>query len=128
MRILLDTHALLWWLSDNPKLGEKARAKIADPKNLILVSAASLWEIAIKQGIGKIEADIAEIEKEVAQQGMVRLGIEADHLIELTSLPDHHRDPFDRMLIAQAGAEDISLLTADMQLAAYSIDRIAADR
>lgn len=128
MRILLDTHALLWWLSDNPKLGEKARAKIADPKNLILVSAASLWEIAIKQGIGKIEADIAEIEKEVAQQGMVRLGIEADHLIELTSLPDHHRDPFDRMLIAQAGAEDISLLTADMQVAAYSIDRIAADR
>ena len=128
MRILLDTHALLWWLSDNPKLGEKARAKIADPKNLILVSAASLWEIAIKQGIGKIEADIAEIEKEVAQQGMVRLGIEADHLIELSSLPDHHRDPFDRMLIAQAGAEDISLLTADMQVAAYSIDRIAADR
>ena len=128
MRILLDTHALLWWLSDNPKLGEKARAKIADPKNLILVSAASLWEIAIKQGIGKIGADIVEIEKEVAQQGMVRLGIEADHLIELTSLPDHHRDPFDRMLIAQAGAEDISLLTADMQVAAYSIDRIAADR
>ena len=128
MRILLDTHALLWWLSDDPKLGGKARAKIADPENDILVSAASLWEIAIKQGIGKIEADIAEIEKEIAQQGMVRLGIEADHLIELTSLPDHHRDPFDRMLIAQAGAEDIALLTADMQVAAYPIDRIAADR
>lgn len=128
MRLLLDTHALLWWLTDDPALGERARAQIAEPENRILVSAASLWEIAIKQGLGKIESDIAEIEKEVARQGMTRLAIEADHLIELTSLPNHHRDPFDRMLVAQARAEDIPLMTADLSIASYSVDRMAADR
>jgi len=128
MRILLDTHVLLWWLNDAASLGERARAQISDSENAIIVSAASLWEIAIKQGLGKVEADIAEIEKDIAQQGMIRLGIEADHLIELTSLPNLHRDPFDRMLISQARAEDMPLMTADTQIAAYSIDRIAADR
>lgn len=128
MRVLLDTHALLWWLTDDPALGDKAKAQIAEPENSIMVSAASLWEIAIKQGLGKIEADIAEIEKELSRQGMARLGIEADHLIELTSLPNHHRDPFDRMLIAQARAEDMHLMTADLHIAGYSVDRIAADR
>jgi len=128
MRLLLDTHALLWWLSDDSALGEKAREQIADTGNEIVVSAASMWEIAIKQRLGKIDAEIAEIEKEIAQQGMVRLGIEADHLIELTTLPDHHRDPFDRMLVAQARAEDIPIMTRDVAIAAYSVDRIAADR
>jgi PIN domain nuclease of toxin-antitoxin system len=128
MRVLLDTHALLWWLADEPAFGEKARIQIAEPDNVILVSAASLWEIAIKQGLGKVEADIAEIEKAIAVQGMVRLGIDADHLLELVSLPPLHRDPFDRMLIAQARAEDIPLMTADAHIAGYSVDRIAADR
>lgn len=128
MRLLLDTHALLWWLTDEEALGERAREHIAAAENAIVVSAASMWEIAIKQRLGKIVADIAEIEKEIAQQGMVRLGIEADHLIELTSLPDYHRDPFDRMLIAQARAEDMPLMTRDPEIAAYSVDRIAADR
>lgn len=128
MRLLLDTHVLLWWLTDDSALGEKAKAQIAKLDNAIMVSAASLWEIAVKQGLGKIEADIAEIEKEIAQQNLVRLGIEADHLIELISLPNHHRDPFDRMLIAQARAEDLQLMTADQQIAGYSVDRIAADR
>ena len=128
MRILLDTHVLLWWLTDDPALGEKARVHIAASENLITVSAATLWEIAIKQQLGKIEAEIAEIEKEIAYQGFLRLGIEADHLIELISLPNRHRDPFDRMLIAQARAEDLNLMTADLQIAGYSVDRIAADR
>lgn len=128
MRLLLDTHALLWWLSDDEALGEKAREQIADAGNEIVVSAASMWEIAIKQRLGKIDAEIADIEKEIAQQGMVRLGIEADHLIELTTLPDHHRDPFDRMLVAQARAEDMPIMTRDVAIAAYSVDRIAADR
>lgn len=128
MRVLLDTHVLLWWLTDDPALGEKAKAQIAEPDNSVLVSAASLWEIAVKQGLGKIDADIAEIEKEVANQGLERLGIEAGHLIELVSLPSHHRDPFDRMLVAQARAEDLHLMTADRFIAAYSVDRVAADR
>jgi PIN domain nuclease of toxin-antitoxin system len=128
MRILLDTHAVLWWLVDDPALGENARSQIAEPDNVILVSTASLWEIAIKQGLGKIEANIAEIEGAIAAQGMLRLGIDADHLIELVSLPHIHRDPFDRMLVAQARAENVPLMTADGDIAGYSVDRIAADR
>jgi len=128
MRLLLDTHALLWWLADDPQLGERARDQIADPANTVVVSSASLWEIVIKQRLGKLQVDIAAIEKEVAQQGMVRLGLEADHLIELSSMAVHHRDPFDQMLVAQARAEDMPLLTADTRIAAYSVDRIAADR
>lgn len=128
MRVLLDTHVLLWWLTDDKSLGDRARSKIEKGENSIFVSVASLWEIAIKQGLGKIDADLAEIEKEIALQGMVRLGIEADHLIELLSLPHHHRDPFDRMLIAQARAGDMPIMTADSQIAPYSVDEIAADR
>jgi PIN domain nuclease of toxin-antitoxin system len=128
MRVLLDTHALLWWLADDPALGEKARGQIAEPDNVILVSAASLWEIAVKQGLGKIKADIAEIEMAIAAQGMLRLGIDADHLIELVSLPPIHCDPFDRMLVAQARAENVPLMTSDGHIADYSVDRIAADR
>lgn len=127
MRVLLDTPVLLWWLADDKSLGERARAKIEKAENSIFVSVASLWEIAIKQGLGKIDADLAEIEKEIAVQGMVRLGIEADHLIELLTLPQHHRDPFDRMLIAQARAGDMPIMTADAQIAPYAVDEIAAD-
>jgi PIN domain nuclease of toxin-antitoxin system len=128
MRFLLDTHALLWWLADDHKLGEKAREQIAESTNEVVVSAASLWEIAIKQRLGKIQAEIGEIEREIAHQGIVRLGIEADHLIELSSLPDLHRDPFDRMLVSQARAEDMPLMTADRAIGTYSVDLLAADR
>ncbi|HET7316700.1 MAG TPA: type II toxin-antitoxin system VapC family toxin [Sphingomicrobium sp.] len=128
MRILLDTHALLWWLSDDPALGRKARDHIADPENAVLVSSASLWEIVIKQRLGKLQADIAEIESEVARQGMIRLDLRPVHLIELSAMTVHHRDPFDQMLVAQARSEDMPLVTSDAQIAAYSVDRIAADR
>jgi PIN domain nuclease of toxin-antitoxin system len=128
MRLLLDTHALLWWLGDDAALGAKARETIADQSNAIFVSAASLWEIAVKQALGKLEADIAEIEQAVVDQGFERLGIEAAHVIELAGLPQHHRDPFDRMLVAQARSSDLVLLTADAQIAGYSVDRVAADR
>ena len=128
MRILVDTHTLLWWLTDDKALGKRARARIEKAENTIVVSVASLWEIAIKQRLGKIDADLVEIEKEIAHQGMVRLGIEADHLVELLSLPNHHRDPFDRMLVAQARAGDMPIMTADAQIGPYSVDEIAADR
>jgi PIN domain nuclease of toxin-antitoxin system len=128
MRILLDTHALLWWLTDDPELGRKARDHIAEAENTIVVSSASLWEIVIKQRLGKLEGEIVEIEKEVARQGMVRLNVLADHLIELSTMAVHHRDPFDQMLVAQARAEDMPLMTADVRIAPYSVDRIAADR
>lgn len=128
MRVLLDTHALLWWLTDDAQLGLRARDHIGDTGNEIAISSASLWEIVIKQRLGKLDGDIAEIEKEVARQGMVRLGILAEHLVELAAMEVHHRDPFDQILVAQARAEDMPLLTADTRIAAYSVDRIAADR
>lgn len=128
MRLLLDTHALLWWLTDDQALGAKARAQIENPANDIIVSSASLWEIVVKQRLGKLEGDISDIEEEVGRQGMIRLNIERAHLIELSAMKVHHRDPFDQMLVAQARAEDMALVTADAQIAAYSVDRIAADR
>ncbi len=128
MRILLDTHALLWWLTDDAQLGTRARDQIGSAENVIAVSCASLWEIVIKQRLGKLEGDIGEIEKEIAQQGMTRLNLLPDHLVELSAMAVHHRDPFDQMLVAQARSEDMPLLTADIGIAAYSVDRIAADR
>lgn len=128
MRILIDTHALLWWLTDDAQLGERARDHIADPDNAVVVSCASLWEIVIKQRLGKLEGDIGEIEREIARQGMVRLNLLSEHLVELSAMQVHHRDPFDQMLVAQARAEDMPLLTADARIATYSVDRIAADR
>lgn len=128
MRILLDTHALLWWLADDPQLGSRARDQITDPANDIVVSCASLWEIVIKQRLGKLRGDIAEIEAELPRQGLVRLELLPEHLVELSQMPVHHRDPFDQMLVAQARAENIPLMTADLQVAGYSVDRIAADR
>jgi len=128
MRILLDTHALLWWLTDDAQLGERARDHIADPDNAAVVSCASLWEIVIKQRLGKLDGDIGEIEKEIARQGMARLDLLVDHFVELSAMDVHHRDPFDQMLVAQARAENMPLLTANGRIAAYSVDRIAADR
>jgi PIN domain nuclease of toxin-antitoxin system len=124
VRLLLDTHALLWWLSDDPTLGAKARDLIADPANDVAVSTASLWELVIKARIGKLEADITEVERAIDQEGFQRLGIEPEHLAELARLPTHHRDPFDHLLIAQARSEKLQLISADRHFAAYEVELI----
>jgi PIN domain nuclease of toxin-antitoxin system len=103
--LLLDTHALLWWLELHPKLATTARALI-DPDNEPMISIVSFWEIAIKVRAGKLKADIAAIARTVEGQNFSRLGIEDSHLQTLLGLPFHHRDPFDHLLIAQAIAED----------------------
>lgn len=128
MRFIVDTHALLWWLAGDPSIGPFARERLASDDSQAVVSAASLWEVAIKQGLGRVDADIGEIERSIAAQGFERLGIEAGHLVELLSLPAIHRDPFDRMLIAQARAEDMPIMTADQAIARYAVDLIAAER
>ena len=106
MKLLLDTHALLWWLADDDALGAPARQLVADPGNTVLVSVVSLWEIVIKMRIGKLDADVGEVVRAIPRQGFALLAISTAHLTELVRLPTYHRDPFDHLLIAQAIAED----------------------
>jgi PIN domain nuclease of toxin-antitoxin system len=121
VRLLLDTHALLWWLNDDEKLGNHARRLIGDPENDVLVSAVSLWEITVKLRIGKLDADIEEIVAILPDQGFDRLDISDAHLIALAALPLHHRDPFDHLLMAQAVAEGAYLVSDDQNVALYGI-------
>jgi len=119
MRLLLDTHILLWWLDDDPALPARAKTLIADPANLVFISPLTLWEIAIKARLGKIEADVDEVRAAATDGGLVPLPFTADHAGEVARLPDHHRDPFDRGLVAQARHEPMRLLTHDVAVAAY---------
>jgi PIN domain nuclease of toxin-antitoxin system len=121
VRLLLDTHALLWWLNDDEKLGSRARGLIGDPANDVLVSAVSLWEITVKLRIGKLDADIEEILGILPDQGFQRLDITDAHLIALAALPVHHRDPFDHLLMAQALAEDAHFVSEDQNVPLYGV-------
>ncbi|MBI4875996.1 MAG: type II toxin-antitoxin system VapC family toxin [Acidobacteria bacterium] len=118
MRILLDTHLFLWWLSDSPSLPVPARALIADPENTVFVSAVSHWEIWLKVSLGKLSLP-ADFEKRTAEESFESLPLTAAQTRRVALLPWHHRDPFDRMLAAQAQAENLTLLTADDRVAAY---------
>jgi PIN domain nuclease of toxin-antitoxin system len=118
MRLLLDTHILLWWLADSPSLSDRARELITDPDNAVFVSAVSLWEIRLKQSLGKLQLP-ADFGERMAGESFESLPLLADHTREVASLPWHHRDPFDRMLIAQAQAAGLTFLTADEIAARY---------
>ena len=122
MRLLLDTHVLLWALGEPQKLNGDARGLLEEPTNEILFSAASLWEIAIKASRGRIDCRVApaEILAAARASGFVELPVLSVAALKVADLPDHHRDPFDRLLVAQAIAEPAVLLTSDAQLAAYS--------
>ncbi len=121
MRLLLDTHALLWWLADDDQLGPQARGLIEDPVNDILVSVVSLWEIVVKVRIGKLEADIGEVVDAIPREGFALLDISTAHLLTLARLPMHHRDPFDHLLIAQAIEEDATLISEDRNANRYPV-------
>ena len=121
MRILLDTHALLWWLSDDRRLGKVARSLIEDPANDILVSTVSFWEIVVKARIGKLDAEIGDIIEAVDRQAFEKLDIRTEHLVELSRLAIHHRDPFDHLLIAQSISEKVTFLSEDQHVPAYAI-------
>ncbi|WP_342238793.1 type II toxin-antitoxin system VapC family toxin [Inquilinus sp. OTU3971] len=123
--VLLDTHAFLWWLANDPALGRLAREVIAEPRNRIFVSAATAWEIEIKRQLGKLTAP-ADIEAVVEEKGFSKLPISFFHGQQAGALPPHHRDPFDRMLIAQAQAEGLELMTADPIFRAYAVRLIEA--
>jgi len=121
VKILLDTHALLWWLTDSDRLGEKARKLVADPANDILVSMASFWEIAVKIRVGRLEADLEEIMTAVSSEGFTLLEIARSHCRTLMTLPAHHRDPFDHLLIAQAITENALFLSEDGHASSYPV-------
>ena len=127
MMLLLDTHSFLWFWWDDPQLSETARQAICDPTNRKLVSTASCWEVAIKVSLKKL--DLGAPYRGFIHQHMVRnnfelLQITDEHLAELVDLPFHHRDPFDRMLIAQSLYEQIPIVSVDPQLDAYGLTRI----
>lgn len=119
MRILLDTHVYLWFLADSPRLPKKARTKISQADD-VFVSAASIWEATIKAGLGKLDVDPADLVAGIEASGFVELPVRARHAARVDALPREHRDPFDRLLLAQALEEPMRFLTADGALAAYS--------
>ena len=127
MKLLLDTHALLWWLADDARLGSKVRARIEDPGNAVLVSQVSLWEIGIKIGIGKLRVDVSEAWAAIHERGLDELGLKPPHLTTLAALERHHRDPFDHMLIAQAIVEGATLVTDDSRIGDYPAATMRCD-
>lgn len=127
MRLLLDTHALLWWLAgDATRLSAHARAAIETDENEVYVSAASAWEISTKHRLGKLDAAIlsGQFMKVVLQQAFIALDITMDHADRAGSLPGTHRDPFDRMLIAQAQAEHLMLVSNETVFDGYGVRRV----
>ena len=127
MRLLLDTHALLWWLAGDRQLTKRARAAIANENNTILVSAASAWEVTTKHRLGKLPSAgplATEFARVVLSQGFMPLDITLDHAQRAGGLPGQHGDPFDRMLIAQAHAENLALVSNEVTFDAYGVTRI----
>jgi PIN domain nuclease of toxin-antitoxin system len=123
MRLLLDTHVLLWWRDDSPRLSARARAAITEAANEVLVSTATLWEIVIKRALGKLIFP-DELEAVIREESFQVIGIGLQHLRQMELLPALHRDPFDRMLIAQALTEGAPLVTNDHALLAYGVPTV----
>lgn len=119
MRLLLDTHVFLWAVAGSPLLKPTAR-RLIEGADEVYVSAASVWEVAIKARLGKIDADPQELAAAIDASGFVELAVSAAHAAAVAQLEPHHNDPFDRLLIAQALAEPLRLVTADAMLAKYS--------
>ena len=131
MTVLIDTHCWLWWMVSPERLSNQALDIIQDGENTILFSAVSSWEIAIKYAIGKInlpEPPDEFIPKRLIRDGFTSISIEHTHALFTASLPRHHNDPFDRLLIAQALLEQVPIITADAAIELYDVDIIRADQ
>jgi len=127
VRLLLDTHILLWWLADDPAMPVAARAAILDRQSDIFVSTATVWEIAIKHALGRLDFPLSEVEGVLADEGFVPLPIAVAHAARAGSLPTIHRDPFDRMLVAQAQIEGLTLVSVDSQVRRYAVAVLGND-
>lgn len=125
MRLLLDTHVLLWWLGEPDKLTSAALDAIADGRHEVLVSAATVWEAGIKQALGKLDGADGLLDQ-VLREGMTELPISGRHAERAAALPPHHQDPFDRLLVAQAQLDDLTLCTRDPRMSSYGIAVLVA--
>ena len=125
-RLLLDTHALVWALSRPRRLPARVAKSIRDPETEVYVSAASTWEIAIKSALGKIDVDLTAVVHAMRQADFDELPIAIAHTVRLRALPAHHRDPFDRLLVAQAIEERLTIVTRDPLIARYDVARLWA--
>ena len=127
MRALLDTHVFLWWINEDPRLSQTAWELLSDAENNLLFSVASGWEMAIKVGSGKLKVTGnlgAYISMHLGENNIEVLQVTLRHAVGVVELPDHHRDPFDRLLVAQALAEDIAIVTIDPQVVRYPVETI----
>jgi PIN domain nuclease of toxin-antitoxin system len=126
MEALLDTHVVIWWFENAPRLSKRAAAILASPGNTLVVSAAVGWEISIKVNAGKLESSelIGDVHGYLAREGWLDLPISMDHAVRAGLLPLHHRDPFDRLLVAQAQALNLPILSADRGLDEYDVRRL----
>ena len=121
MRLLLDTHVLLWWLADDRKLTKTARDLITNPDNEVLVSSASAWEISIKTALGRLEIELDNLADAVVKTDFRPLPIGLRHALTAGRLPSVHRDPFDRMLVAQASVEELRIISHDRVFDLYGL-------
>jgi PIN domain nuclease of toxin-antitoxin system len=121
VKLLLDGHALLWWLANDRKLSADARRAIADPENAVLVSAATIWELEIKRSLGRLDLGDVDLVAELVEDDFGELPVRGAHAAAAARLPPHHPDPFDRMLIAQAFTEGMVCVTSDPAFAAYDV-------
>ena len=127
MRLLLDTHAFLWWVAASGEVSRKAKSAIGSARNDCFVSVASGWEIAIQVSLGELRIDGALdrfLPEQLAANGFRALAIDLKHVAHVATLPFHHRDPFDRLLVAQALEEDLAMVTADPVMAEYGVKRV----
>lgn len=120
MKLLLDTHAALWWLADDDRLGPEAERELSDETNRVLLSTAVVWEVAIKRSLGKLQAP-ADLAPTLLAAGAQPVAITLDHAAAVEELPWHHRDPFDRLLVAQARSEGAAIVSQDDRMRPYGV-------
>jgi PIN domain nuclease of toxin-antitoxin system len=128
VKLLIDTNVIIWWMADDPALGRRARALLSDPSTVVLASLVSVWEITMKWRIGKLPAPGSTHAEFLADEGGALLDITTAHFDALEALPQHHRDPFDHLLIAQAQVEGARILTSDREMAQYGVPCFPAGR
>jgi len=128
VKVLLDTHAFLWWIDDNPSLSQTAREVVSNPGNEIFLSAVSVWEIAIKARAGRLEIFSGElsafVERQMRENQFLPLSVTLPHSAKIHTLSNHHRDPFDQMLVAQSLVENIPILSVDQKIRSYGVEVI----
>jgi PIN domain nuclease of toxin-antitoxin system len=125
MTLLLDTHAFLWWLDDPQLLSKAARKAVGDGRNTVYISAAIIWEISIKRSLGKLDAPV-DLDAAMSANRFLSLPVTIPHALVVGTLPEHHRDPFDRLLIAQARHEGFKLVSRDPHIPRYGVPHIVA--